>query len=137
MDSVEVVLTGINWWGTREAEGLVRLEQDHLVLEVQTRVLGLIQTGVKEVIIPLAEIAEVSYDYRVLHSLIRLRVRSLKAVADLPGQTGASLKLKVKGWNSRQQARAFVAEVDYLRALQHTSDPPQWHSDPSPAIPNE
>lgn len=130
MDSLEVIVVGINWWGTREAEGVVRLERDHLVLEVQTRVLGLIQMGVKEVIIPLAEIAEVSFEYRLLHSLIRVRVRSLKAVVDLPGQTGASLKLKVKGWNSRQQARAFAAEVDYQRALQPTSEP-------SPAIPEE
>ena len=131
VDSLEVVLTGINWWGTREANGVVRLEPDQLILEVQTRVLGLIQTGLKEVTIPLSEIAAISFEYRLVHSLITLRVRSLKALVDLPGNQSASLKLKVKGWKSRQSARAFVAEVDYYRALSQTSDPQPWTPDPT------
>ncbi len=134
MDSLEVVLTGINWWGAREANGVVRLEPDQVILEVQTRVLGLIQTGLKEVTIPLAEIAAISFEYRLVHSLITLRVRSLKTLVDLPGNNSASLKLKVKGWKSRQIARAFVAEVDYHRALLLPSDPKQWTPDSSDIV---
>lgn len=131
MDSVEVVITGINWWGTREANGVARLEGDQLVLEVQTRVLGLIQTGLKEVTIPLSEIVEVTFEYRLLHSLVKLRMRSLKTLADLPGNSRASLKLRIPGWNSRQVARAFVAEVDYQKALLHPSETPEpWQRSP-------
>ncbi len=139
-DSIEFSINGVDTWGMREVHGIARLEPGRLVLEFRTHLLGLVRTGLKEVRIPLRDIVEFSFDYRIIYSLIRLRTRSLKTIDGIPGVAGASVKLRVEGWQSRRPVRAFVAEVNYQRAIlpdpeQPKSRPEIRPEDPSARLP--
>ena len=142
IDSIEFVINDIDSWGMREVHGIARLEPDALIVEFRTHLLGLVRTGLREVRIPLAELVEVTFDYRLVYSLIRIRTRSLKTIDGIPGLSGASVKLQVRGWQSRRPARAFVAEVNYQRAILPDPVKPQPRSpsispeDPSARLPD-
>jgi hypothetical protein len=112
------------WWG-REVHGLARIEPEYLLLEFRTtHLMGLLRTGVREIRIPWREITETAFDYRLLYSTVRCRLRSLKPLSDIPGVKGATLSLRVRGWSSRRSTRAFVAELEYQRALNSIGESP-------------
>lgn len=131
VDSIEFAMTDLDAWGMREVHGLAHLEPDALVLEFRTSLMGLVRTGLKEVRIPLLELVDVEFDYRIFYTLIRLRTRTLKTLEGIPGVTGASVKLQLKGWQSRKVARAFVAEINYQRAVMPD---PSFPRSPEPPI---
>lgn len=82
--------------GFSSCRGLVRLAGDRLVLELEVKLLDLFGTGVREVDVPLDEIEEVEYGARLLGPRLRLRARSLRTFAEVPGRDGVRLVLAHK-----------------------------------------
>lgn len=113
-DCLEFHIEDESW---RDTAGIVRLEGSDVIFEFRTKTLGLFQSSVQEVYLPLSDIAAVDMQYRLLHSFLRLQLRSLRAIEAFPGLKGATIRLKIKGWNSRDRVRTFVSELNYQRAL--------------------
>lgn len=113
-DCLEFHIDDESW---RDVSGIVRLEDYELVLEFRTNTLGFFKSKVQELRLPLSEVALAELQYRLLYSYLKLQLRSLRYLNDFPGLKGASLRLKVKGIKSRNAVRAFVSELNYLRAI--------------------
>ncbi len=113
-DCLEFHIDEESW---RDTAGIVRLEGADVVFEFRTKTLGLFQSSIQEVYLPLSDIAAVDMQYRVLHSILRLQLRSLRSIQAFPGLKGATIRLKVKGLGSRDRVRTFISELNYQRAL--------------------
>lgn len=113
-DCLEFYIDEESW---RDTAGVIRLEGPDIVFEFRTKTLGFFQSNVQEVYLPLSEVASVDMQYRLLHSFLRLQLRSLRSIKEFPGLRGATIRLKVKGFGSRDRVRTFVSELNYQRAL--------------------
>jgi hypothetical protein len=75
-EAVPFTISGIHS-GLAEAEGLMRLEDDVLTLECETKdtVMGVLKSGVKEFHIPLSALDSVSYNKRLFGARIRIQAK--------------------------------------------------------------
>ena len=76
--------------GISRIEGLAKFSQAGIVLEFEKKFLGMFETGVKEVGIPLAEIESVRFKKGILKfgAKIEVRVNNLSKLSDLPTKNG-------------------------------------------------
>lgn len=81
--------------GFAEAEGLVRYESETLWLELQTKdaFFGVLQSGVKKITLRAADLDAVQLKRRPFSARLTLRARSLEALEEIPGTTGAEITL--------------------------------------------
>ena len=98
--------------GFAEAHGLARLEESELVLEFEVKdaVLGVIKSGLKDVRIPLSDIASVRIKKGWFSSKVVVCTTSLAALADVPTADQAQVTLRVKRAN-KALALSFVGAV--------------------------
>ncbi len=113
MNAVPIDL-GDLYEGFANGHGLIRDEGDHLCLEfqVQDAVVGLIKSGVKQVRIPVADVASVALERKWFGLVTRLVIQlaSMKPVQDVPGIKQGRLVLGIAR-RDRDAAAAFVAAL--------------------------
>jgi hypothetical protein len=113
MNMVPVSL-GELYEGLANSHGLIRDEGDHLCIEfqVQDAVFGLIKSGIKQVRIPLADLASVTVarSWFGLCTKLVVQVARMEAVKDVPGMAQGRIALGVAR-KDRDAAAKFVAEL--------------------------
>jgi hypothetical protein len=84
--------------GLAETEGVVHLEPDALVLEFQTRdgIFGVVKTDVKEIRISIEDLVSVEVRKHVFSTKLKICTRSMKALADCPGNRAGEAELGIK-----------------------------------------
>ncbi len=84
--------------GFAVTEGVLRLDAQGLTLEFLTKdsVVGLIRSDVRQVRLDLDDIEQVEHLVHPFGARLRIRARSLQAIADVPGQDGPEVVLKHK-----------------------------------------
>ena len=94
--------------GLADVDGLARFEADVLTLEFETKdaFFGVIKSGVKAVEIPLADLVSVTFKKNMIRATLKLRVRSMTLIEDLPGTNGGEFRLRF--------ARKYRAEAQAL-----------------------
>ena len=99
--------------GFAQAQGLARLRQDGLVLEfeVQDSIVGLARSGLKEVFIPLREIASVEVKRGWLRTALVVHVKSLRIVEEVPNSRQGRVLLRVPR-KERRAAERFAAALE-------------------------
>ncbi len=109
--------------GISKIEGLAKFSQAGIVLEFEKKFLGLFETGVKEVGIPLVEIESVRFKKGFLKfgAKIEIRVNNLAKLSDLPTRN-SRLLLAVARIDHAEAENAVVALEDFLNK---TNNPPQ------------
>lgn len=99
--------------GLVECRGLMRTEGDALVFEFQTQdgILGVVKSGVKEVVLPFEEVGSVAVYSRWLGLSARfdLQMRSMRACAEVPGMSQGKLQFYVSRRN--REAAAEIADI--------------------------
>ncbi|MGE3802090.1 MAG: hypothetical protein AB7H80_13805 [Candidatus Kapaibacterium sp.] len=82
--------------GLAETDGIARFDGQHLTLEFQVRdaVFGVVKSEVKEILLPVEEIASVHYKRGRFSG--RLSIRSHKIVQEIPVQKGGEFILSFK-----------------------------------------
>jgi hypothetical protein len=117
MESVPFSIDEV-YGGLADCQGIVSATESCLVLEFETRdsVFGVLKSGVKSVEIPFPELESVTYEQRLFSATIRICVRSLITVADMPGLKEGEIKLKIARKN-RSKARLFASAVN-LHAIE-------------------
>jgi hypothetical protein len=117
MESVPFSIADV-YGGLADCQGIVSATESCLVLEFETRdsVFGVLKSGVKSVEIPFSELESVTYEKRLFSALIRICVRRLSTVADIPGLSNGEIKLKVARKN-RSKAKLFASSVN-LHAIE-------------------
>jgi hypothetical protein len=110
--------------GLGECHGLLRDEGDHLTFEFQTvdSVAGVIKSNVKQVRVPLKELASVTLTKGWLGTTwlgvkIVIQAAGLETLKEIPGTSGGRVELSVAR-QDRQAAEKFVTDL-------HESDEPR------------
>ncbi|HLW68916.1 MAG TPA: hypothetical protein VKS79_26630 [Gemmataceae bacterium] len=100
--------------GFANCHGLIRDEGEHLVLEfqIQDSLVGLIKSGVKQVRIPLAELASVALERKWfgMSTNIVIQLSHMQPVQDVPGMKQGRLVLAIAR-KDREAAAKFVADL--------------------------
>jgi hypothetical protein len=107
-------MLGELYQGFAKGHGLIHDEGDCLCLEyqVEDQVIGLVKSGIKQVRIPLADLASVSLERRWfgLSTYLVIQVTRMQAVKDVPGMEQGRLVLGIAR-KDREAAAKFVAEL--------------------------
>ena len=98
--------------GMAETEGMARIEGDHLRLEFRTRdaILGVVRSELKEIDIPLAELATAEYKKGFFGAKVFLRGRMLKVLDPVPGSKAGEVSLRIAR-KHREDAEQFALGV--------------------------
>ncbi len=105
--------------GLTTVNGIAKFSSAGIVLEFESKLLGLIAGGVKEVRLPLSEILDITFKKGFLgrSAKIQVRTRSYAALAELPADDG-KLTLKLvkddieRGRNAVDHIRREVTEYE-------------------------
>jgi len=97
--------------GITEAEGIVRIEDDFLVFQVQTVTLGLFKQDPEIVKIELSALSEIRFERRFFKDRIYIQPKKLELLEVMPGKHGIELMLKVK----RKHRTSSLLLVDEVR----------------------
>jgi hypothetical protein len=95
MDAVPFSIESV--YGLARVSGLIRFQEDSLFLEFQSKdaVFGVVKSGLKEIRLPLADVPDVEFQRGWIESHLRLRVRRMALLSDLPGAEPGEAVLKV------------------------------------------
>ena len=111
MNTVPVTLEEM-YGGLASCHGLIRDEGDHLCLEVQVQdaVVGLIKSSIKQLRIPVADLASVALErswFGCCTNLV-IQVSRMESVKDVPGMEQGRIVLGIAR-KDREAAAKFVA----------------------------
>jgi hypothetical protein len=112
--------------GLKTANGVAKFSPAGIVIEYESKLLGLIPGGVKEVRIPVAEIFDIKFRKGVFRigAKIVVRVRSLAKLAELPNNDG-KLILKLSRDDFERGKEAVEQLQKDLADRQESLPPPQ------------
>ena len=76
--------------GLSQADGLAKISSAGIVLEFETKIFGLLNTGIKEVRLPLEEISGVEFKkgFFKYGTKIEIRMQSFLKLSEVPNQDG-------------------------------------------------
>jgi hypothetical protein len=113
MNTVPFTLDNV-YQGFANCHGLIRDEGDHLALEfqVQDSLVGLIKSGVKQIRIPLADVASVALERKWLGMSTNLIIQlsHMQPIQEVPGMEQGRLTLGIAR-KDRAAAAKFVADL--------------------------
>jgi hypothetical protein len=94
-------------------EGLARLEGTELILEFRTThaLSKLLPPSTRELRVPFSELEEATFKRRFCLGFVRLRARSLKVFAEVPGSQGCELRLRCRS-EHREAAQELASRID-------------------------
>ena len=99
-----------NHRGFSEMRGVIGLEGDDVVIEMQVKVLGMFKRPTQSFRFDMTDLEEIRHTRRVWGDTVVLRTRPMDLVADIPGSSDGALTLKVK----RADRPALDALLDRL-----------------------
>lgn len=97
--------------GLYEVSGLLREGDTDLVIEYQTKLIGLIRSEIKVVYIPFEDIEDIEAKSNIFQSQIRIVLNTLRNIGDFPVPNQGDLVLNIHRKN-REQARSFVRQIN-------------------------
>lgn len=98
--------------GLAEAEGLLVITSDSIVLEYQIKdaLLGAFKSEVKKVVLPFEQIEDVEFRTNFLRTDITIQTNSLELVYDVPNAKQGRVRLKISR-KHRKEAAAIAHDV--------------------------
>ena len=110
--------------GLSQVNGVAKFSQAGIVLEFESKFLGLISTGVKEVRLAISELHDVKFKKGVMKrgAKIEIRLSSFAKLTEVPNQEG-KIVLKIFP-DDFDAARDAVARIEKDMAEQKASLPP-------------
>lgn len=110
--------------GFSEVHGVAKISGAGIVLEFESKLLGVIRGGVKEVRLPLAEILDVKFRKGLFRygAKIEIRMRSFAKMAEFPNTDGKIVLGLVR--DDFERGRAAVEQIQKDLAGQSESLPP-------------
>lgn len=97
--------------GFGSINGLLRLDGAALVLEFQTKVLGIVKASPKEVRVPLDQIASITLEEGWFSTSLRIQATNLTVWSSFPESDMGRVVLGVEH-HDREAARSLVAAVE-------------------------
>jgi hypothetical protein len=107
--------------GISQVHGLAKFSSAGIVLEYESKIIGLISTGLKDANIPIEELLDVKFkkSFGKKGGKIEIRLKSFRRLAELPNQQGKII-LKVDADDrdrAREAAERIAKDIDeYARS---------------------
>lgn len=100
-----------------QVDGILRIDADDLVFEFQSKdaYIGLFKTGVKEIRVSMGDLSDVVFRRGWFFTRLRIQARTLRAVADFPGNSEGTVVLGIRR-RHRQAAAMLAAELSRMQA---------------------
>jgi hypothetical protein len=110
--------------GIMQVHGLAKFSSAGIVLEYESKIIGLISTGLKDANIPIEELLDVKFRKGMMKKggKIEIRLKSFRRLAELPNQQG-KIVLKLDA-DDRDRAREAVERLTKDIAAYANSAPP-------------
>jgi len=110
--------------GLWKANGIAKFSSAGIILEFETKLIGLVSTGIKEARISVADIHDIKFRKGVFRrgAQIVIRTKTIGGMGDLPVQDGR-LKLKIQA-DDFELARDTVASYQKMLSEHAASLPP-------------
>ena len=89
---------------------MVHLDSDKLRFEFQSKVAGILKSGIKTLEVPLSEVDAIDYNSGLFSTKLELRFKSLKHAQEFPKADANEVVLELKR-RDRPDAKVFVREV--------------------------
>lgn len=101
--------------GIREADGLLRLEDEKLVLEYQLKdsIMGVFKSDVEIMRIPIEKLSDASLKKRLFTTKLMLQASSMTFFDEVPGSNHGRLELKIKR-RDRKAAENLASRITLL-----------------------
>ncbi len=98
--------------GLAQSSGLLQIQDDALLIEFETKdsVFGLLRSGVREVRVPIRDLASARLERQIWNSRLILRGQRLKCFDGIPGHDGGQIKLTLDR-NSRLAGERIAREL--------------------------
>ena len=112
--------------GLTQVNGVAKFSAAGIILEYESKLLGLIGVGVKEVRVPLAEILDIKFRKGLFKrwAKIEIRMRSFAKLAELPNKDGKLTLKLARGDFERGQSAVEQLQKD-LTGHHESLPPPQ------------
>ena len=112
--------------GLTQVNGVAKFSPAGIVLEFESKLLGLFGTGVKEVRLPLAEILDIKFRKGLFRrsAKIEIRTRTLAAISEIPNTDGKLVLKLVRDDFERGQSTVEQLQKD-LASYEQSLPPPQ------------
>jgi hypothetical protein len=110
--------------GLSQTNGLAKFSAAGIILEFESKFLGFVSKGVREVRLPLDELLDVKFRKGIMKrgAKIEIRLKSMTKLRELPNQEGKIvLKITAEDW---EIARDAVARLDKDSAERAAALPP-------------
>jgi len=110
--------------GISQVHGVAKFSSAGIVLEYESKIIGLISTGLKDANIPIEELLDVKFKKSMVNrgGKIEIRLKSFRRLAELPNQQG-KIVLKVNA-DDRDRAREAAERITKDIAEHARSAPP-------------
>ena len=97
--------------GLSQVHGVAKFSSAGIVMEYESKIIGLISTGLKDANIPIEELLDVKFKKGVMGkgAKIEIRLKSFRRLAELPNQQG-KIVLKL-GADDRDRAREAAERI--------------------------
>jgi len=114
---ISVPFTASSSNGMTEYNGIAKFSSAGIVVEFESKLLGLIGSEVKEVQVALDEILDIKFRKGIykLFAQIRLRLKNYTKISQLPNDSG-KVKLKIKREDFELARRAVEQTLRYMNA---------------------
>jgi len=101
--------------GFKQTHGVAKFSPAGMVLEYESKFMGLISSGLKDVNVPVEELLDVKFRKGVMKrgAKIEVRLKSMRRLSELPNQQGKIvLKVQTDDWErARDAADRMQAEI--------------------------
>ena len=97
--------------GLSEVTGVIREDPDAIIIEYQSKLLGLVKSSIKSIQIPFREVEEVRYSSNLFQARLRILLKTLRNMGDFPAPKQGELVFKVSRKN-REHARRFASSAN-------------------------
>jgi hypothetical protein len=113
--------------GLTTADGIAKFSSAGIILEFETKIIGLVKTGVKEVRLPVGEILDVKFRKGFMKRLakIEIRMKNFNAISQVPNE-GGKITLKLihddfeRGREAVARLHEDLGEYQELEPFAHT-----------------
>lgn len=108
--------------GLTTADGIAKFSSAGIILEFETKIIGLVKTGVKEVRLPVGEILDVKFRKGFMRRLVKIEIRmkNFTKLSEVPNEGGKiTLKLVPDDFERGQEAVARLQkEIGEYREIE-------------------
>jgi len=111
IDPIPFKIPSIDSFGLKEADGLLKLDDQHILLELKEKdtILGVYESEVKEYDLAFSDIYSITVNKSFFRVTLSIQAKSMKLVEGIPGMVQGKLKINISKKHYKQAQKLHSA----------------------------